>query len=634
MGAVGGTRYCYHSAQLAKRSAKSPKEAASFLHRYVYRQAPPWPAHRGANLVISEQPAPSSCSQNWTKLETSPLTLRPISVQQTANVPILSHGLERVVRGGGLHSLSTLRDRPTRDSLSSRERPSKATKFLRTITPPDRIAWHRMPKYIAAKHDTRAHQIAAETTGVRYATSTSSITPTLSAFYHLISNFRDTDLVGGLSLRLSELPATFAKFSRRPVAVDVAPVSSDHPGVYSINAHQATHRGPTVLLELGNSIERMLTMPAEEFTERFVLHEPAETRFEASDDGAQRPTADEEQFYHYSVASSFLMRAQIDCRDSRSGSVFDVKTRAVAPIRYDLENYKDNETYRLHSLRGMFDSYEREFYDMVRSVFIKYALQLRIGRMDGALVAYHNTTELLALEYVRLAEIESYVFGSTEWADIAFNSSVRLLEQILERVEEAMFAEGQEDRVKVLFSTDRSRRRLTVFAQRVKTGEEDKLGPEAFRKLEAEIERTHFDSADRLRPVELWHLDSELHNAGGSGVAIVGTSAKVGEQGGERIEYDEAANKRRRRGTVADNPVYSVDRHDVSCLKEKEFYVWHVDVEPVVRGMLAPKGSIRVAKPSQFELRYRIEQVKELNRFIKATYVTELGRLYMPPKSK
>lgn len=633
MGALRGAKYCSSARHINPRG-RTVKDAASFLHRYEYRQAPPWPTYRGANAISSELTTPVSSSQKWSKLDTRPISLQPIYVHQTAGVPCLSHGLERVLRGGGLHSLSTLRDRPARNSPLSRERPSNATKFLRTITPPDRIAWHRMPKYIAAKHDTKAHKLAAETNGVRYATSTSSITPTLSAFYHLISNFRDTDLVGGLSLRFSELPASFVKFSRRPVAVDLTPVSDDYPGVYSINAHQALHRGPTVLLELGNSIERMLTMPADEFTERFVLHDAAQNDYEKLDEINHGPSGDEEQFYHYSVASSLLLRAQIDCRDSQSGSVFDVKTRAVAPIRYDLENYKNNETYRLHSLRGMFDSYEREFYDMVRSVFIKYALQLRIGRMDGALVAYHNTTELLALEYVRLREIESYVFGSTEWADIAFSSSVRLLEEILARIEEAMFGEGEKDRVKVLFSTDRTRRRLTVFAQRVRKGEEDALGPEAFHKLEEEIERTYYEGKDRLRPLELWHSDAEVHSTGTPGVAIVGTTAEIGSHGGERITYDEAANRKRKRGTVADNPVFSIDRHDVSKLKEKEFYVWQVDVEPLVQGMLAPKGGIRVAKPSHFELRYRIEQVKELNKFVKANYVTELGRLYTPPRSK
>ena len=35
---------------------------------------------------------------------------------------------------------------------------------------------------------------------------------------------------------------------------------------------------------------------------------------------------------------------------------------------------------------------------MVRTVFLTYALQLRIDRMSGAFVAYHNTPEILGLE--------------------------------------------------------------------------------------------------------------------------------------------------------------------------------------------------------------------------------------------
>lgn len=36
------------------------------------------------------------------------------------------------------------------------------------------------------------------------------------------------------------------------------------------------------------------------------------------------------------------MRAQLDCRDPRlpGSGVFDIKTRAVAPIRLDVHNYK------------------------------------------------------------------------------------------------------------------------------------------------------------------------------------------------------------------------------------------------------------------------------------------------------
>jgi len=605
------------------------------LHRYVYRKPPPWSEHRRSSLPALPyelaEPAPEALK--WPKLDNRPLKLRPLDVTQGATVPNLAHGLERVLRGGGLHSLDTVSERSSFTSNYSRRkrkakpsvRKAEDADYLRTIVQPDRIAWDHMPKYVPAKHDARAHEIAANTAGVRYMTSTSSITPTLASLYHLLSNFRTTELVGGLSLRLSELPSDFTKFQRRPVAIDVAHVPGNYQsGVYSINSHQAPHRGPTVLMQLGHSIEHMLTMSPDDFLSRFVLSGNSSSPEMSGISTANEPTFEDDQFYHYSVASSLLFRAQIDCRDAATGHVFDVKSRAVAAIRYDLPNYLANATYRLRALRGIHDSYEREFYDMVRSVFIKYALQLRIGRMHGAFVAYHNTSELLAMEYVSLAEIESYVFGGTAWADVAFGTSVRLLEKILARVHEAMLDQDEKDRIKVVFSTDRARRRLTVFAQRIREGEEDPLGADAYHKLEAKLEGDFETITDKLRPSELWHADATLHNTGHAGVASVGGSKILG---GEKVVLPRT--KRRKKNLEEGHALYDVKNHDTSKLGGKDFYVWHVDVAPLVDGLMAPKGGLVVEEAGDFELRYRLTQVKEISAYVKALYVLELGRLYI-----
>ena len=42
---------------------------------------------------------------------------------------------------------------------------------------------------------------------------------------------------------------------------------------------------------------------------------------------------------------------------------------------------------------------------MVRAVFLKYALQLRLRRVSGAIVAYPNTSEILRLEYLPLKDV-------------------------------------------------------------------------------------------------------------------------------------------------------------------------------------------------------------------------------------
>lgn len=581
--------------------------AASYLHRYVYRTPPPWPAFRGASLGITEPSNLANAeSMDWQKLDTRPLTLQPVNVPQNASVPELAHGLERVIHGGGLHTVHKMWDRPDEER---RKGGMQETRYLRTIIPPEKIDWNRIPKYISARDDMRAHSIAAEAPGVRYATSTSSITPTLAQLYHLLSNFRDTDLVGGLSMRLSELPGTFAKFQRRPIAFELRR-SKSHSHVYSINAHESMNRGPRVLLELGNTIERMLTMDADQFLSTFVRQHVSDTV----------ATGDEEQFYHYSVASSLLLRAQIDCRDGNSGNVFDVKTRAIAPIRYNLIDYRKHESHRVKSLRGISNSFEREFYDMVRTVFIKYALQLRIGRMGGALIAYHNTSELLGFEYVPLEEIEAYVYGGSAWADAAFASSIRMLEALLERVHEAFG--DTEDVIKVTLATERSRRRMTIYAQRVRANEGDKLGAEEFVRVEDELKQERTRAVDAFQCTEVWHCDVELHNTINRGVAVVGASDVIG---GEKVDLN--CMKPRSR-PLSNSGVYDVNNYELSTLQRGDFYVWHLDVAPLVRGLLAPKGAIHVTDARDFELRYALTQVKDVNDTVKAEYVSDLARMY------
>eukprot|EP00171_Calliarthron_tuberculosum_P010474 IDg10474t1 len=291
------------SAQLCRKTLE-PDTPAAHLHRYVYRQPPPWPAYRGATGSGAAKKAVSSEALRWAKLDTRQLPLQPLEVPQIATVPELAHGLEHVKRAGGLHAVHALRDR-SQGGGARMQRTSKATKYLRTIIPPERILWERMPKYIPAKQDTRALALAATFPKVCYSTSTSSVTPALTQLYHLLSNFRDTDLVGGLSMRL---------------------------------AHEGVQRGPSVLLELGNSIERMLTTSPDDFMDNFVRRGAPDAADAVADAAAAPrdrgkdalgPSGDGEQFYHFSVAGSLLMRAQIDCRDG-DADVFDVKN---VPLR-------------------------------------------------------------------------------------------------------------------------------------------------------------------------------------------------------------------------------------------------------------------------------------------------------------
>ncbi len=50
--------------------------------------------------------------------------------------------------------------------------------------------------------------------------------------------------------------------------------------------------------------------------------------------------------------------------------------------------------YPINNKRGRISSFEREYYDLIRGGFIKYAFQLKIGNMDGAFISYHNTKNI------------------------------------------------------------------------------------------------------------------------------------------------------------------------------------------------------------------------------------------------
>lgn len=96
------------------------------------------------------------------------------------------------------------------------------------------------------------------------------------------------------------------------------------------------------------------------------------------------------------------MRSQLDGHDERlpGSGIFDVKTRATASVRFDIENHEvrftraslepslldadrrsfssdpttsqEGQHYQLSSLTGLGPSFERERYDMMRSAYLKY----------------------------------------------------------------------------------------------------------------------------------------------------------------------------------------------------------------------------------------------------------------------
>jgi Mitochondrial protein Pet127 len=131
----------------------------------------------------------------------------------------------------------------------------------------------------------------------------------------------------------------------------------------------------------GTLLEKFLTTPPEEFL-RLVR---------SVDDPTAVAKDPRNEAYRYAKVSfcfilvlffrviffqsdKFVLRSQLDCFNSRlpGTGVFDIKTRAVMSIRHDVLNFEENSGYQIRSVRGFVESFEREYYDLIRSAFLKY----------------------------------------------------------------------------------------------------------------------------------------------------------------------------------------------------------------------------------------------------------------------
>lgn len=86
---------------------------------------------------------------------------------------------------------------------------------------------------------------------------------------------------------------------------------------------------------------------------------------------------------------------------------------------------------------------------MVRSAMLKYSMQVRIGKMDGIFVAYHNTARLFGFQYLPLyatdryaianpsSEMDLRLFGSSEMGEASFKLCVALFEALIDEMTQA-----------------------------------------------------------------------------------------------------------------------------------------------------------------------------------------------------
>ncbi|KAK2809749.1 hypothetical protein FQN50_003594 [Emmonsiellopsis sp. PD_5] len=389
-------------------------------------------------------------------VKSSRMALTPL---ETAGAPVpgLSYGLERVLFNPGVYQLQDLRTGVY-----------NFDPYLGSIMPVHEFDFTALNDYITSSRDETLHDLAIKL-GKKYIGSSSSMTSVLSHFHYLLSSWR-TPNTSMLSQGFPQPAKNFTKLTRSPAVVFLRYKN----GVYAIDADKEFDTA-NILMNLGKSMEKLLTVTTEEF-ERY--------RKSSSDKLSLDSVAPET--YHYTTCEDFLMRAQLDAYDPRlpGTGMFDLKTRAVCSIRMNVRRHDRGLGYQIKDRFGEFESFEREYFDMIRAAFLKYSLQVRIGRMDGIFVAYHNIERIFGFQYVPLSELDLSLHGQTDTAlgDAEFQLSVSLWNKILEK------ATNQFPNTSLRFHFDTRETQtpmMYIFAEPVTEEEIDKIQTRNKEKIDA-----------------------------------------------------------------------------------------------------------------------------------------------------
>ena len=311
--------------------------------------------------------------------------------------------------------------------------------------------------------------------------STSSINNLLLQLYFAISNNRLINR-GGYSDEFVNENRRFSPFIYSGTKSSL--IYRD--GVYCLQSVDSGNSA-NVLNKLGHVIEAFLVNTPKEF------HSLRQGRHKMSSDS-----------YHYAKLGNMLVRAQLDCSNpALPKTTFDLKSRAVLPIRKDLGGYRNNLWYEITKEEGRLESFERERYDMHKAAYLKYSLQARIGNMDGIFVVYHNTDKVFGFEYLPLEKMEAMVYGSQSVAEKYFSVMTQLLSKALEEI----IGEFPEQDVQILVNTP-SNNTVRIYATGANQAAKDPIC------LEIQIfsfVNDEYSVKPRVGPDDDWHVHYQIN---------------------------------------------------------------------------------------------------------------------------
>ncbi|KAI7087714.1 Pet127-domain-containing protein [Hortaea werneckii] len=436
--------------KLAKEPSKKPTQEPSNQPENPTATSQVTEHHQESEPLQSTLPpaAPTKIeSTDINSFNASDLVVNALNIEQPPVLP-LQYGLDRALFNQGVYQLQ-----------DAHSRVYNFDPYLQKVMPITEFDFNALQEYKTSSQD-KALSSLAKQHGSKFIGSTSSMTGTLAHFHFLISNWRELNL-NMLSRGFGAETARFTNINRAPNAIFLRHKN----GTYAIDADKE-HDSPNVLMMLGKSMEKLLTLPKKQY-ERYR---------KGSENPILDAEKDEAETYEYTTMVNFLMRSQLDAYDSRlpGTGTFDLKTRAVVSIRMDAEDYGKMLGYEIHTLQGNFESYEREYYDMLRSTMLKYMLQARMGRMDGIFVAYHNIERIFGFQYLPISEMDRALHGQVErcLGDQEFKASVRMMDEVLQKATDAFPGKS----LRLYFETTESPMTMMwIFAEPMEEHEIDQI---------------------------------------------------------------------------------------------------------------------------------------------------------------
>ncbi|KAH5165150.1 hypothetical protein HBI38_072560 [Parastagonospora nodorum] len=497
-------------------------------------------------------------------LEPQDLTFEPVDVE-IPPVPMLSYGLDRVLFNPGVYRLQ-----------DPRSRIYNFDPYLEKIMPVNEFDFDALSEYKTSSKDETLLELTKRL-GTKYTGSTSSMSGVLQHFHFLLSKFRELNHKM-LSRGFPDPSKRFSKITFGPDAIFLR----YKDGIYAIDADK-TYDTPNIMSWLGHSLEKLLTSDRKEFESfRRSSPEPA-----PAEDNSSR-------CYHYSKQGNLLMRSQLDAHDPRlpGTGVFDLKTRAVVSIRMNHKEYESGTGYQLRYAQGEWESFEREFYDMTRATMLKYSLQVRMGRMDGIFLAYHNIERIFGFQYLPLGDMDRVLHGQedTRLGDQEFKLSVALVDELLGKATAAF----PETTIRLHFETrDAKVPFMYVFAEPVTEEQADEL------QSKGEAAQKHFARTvvGLGKNQEEWQniqdeVDEQVDEDEGG--ELVEESAEKSTQEEDATETAEEPSSDDNEGQVAEG----VDEIEVDESVEESEVDEDVDESEVADGENPPTDAAEEATPS------------------------------------